>query len=422
VPRAPSGSVKQERDSVFDAGPFNRLIAGFAVSDVLPEPRASQKSALYILGAGFSAAAGLPLADNLWKEVCRRALPMTGRAEKFREDLDDYLKFKERTEGVRLRREDINFEEFLGFLDIEHYLGLRGSDTWSEDGNESQVMVKTLIGQILTEHMPSPDAIPSLYLRFAEKLQPWDRILTFNYDILLERACERIGKPYRLAPMRYTSVSGSSGAIDNSCLDEVVILKMHGSIDWFDRKHYRSQQQWAQNNGHPGYVPDDPIFNSRRNLRTVPMVAGARFDDDPLREMHRVIDIERLYANPPLFLATPTLIAPSTAKVVYGTQMGEYWSGKAHDGGHGFRMVIIGYSLPDHDDYARQVIYRLVTNYQHIPAERVDSRRQKEPLIIVDLCKTQAQKDALRARYRFIDWAKARAYFEGFDDSVIGAL
>jgi len=35
-----------------------------------------QKRALYILGAGFSAAAGLPLADELWKEVYRRALPL----------------------------------------------------------------------------------------------------------------------------------------------------------------------------------------------------------------------------------------------------------------------------------------------------------------------------------------------------------
>jgi hypothetical protein len=246
------------------------------------------------LGAGFSAAAGLPLADKLWKEVCRRALPMRGRAEKFREDLDDYIKFKERTEGVRLQRKDVDFEEFLGFLDVEHYLGLRGSDTWSEDGNESQVIVKTLIGQILAECMPSPDAIPSLYLKFAEKLQPWDRVITFNYDILLERACEHVGKPYRLAPMRYTSVSESIGAIDDSCLDEVAILKMHGSIDWFDRKHFRTLQESAQRDGFANYIPEDPIFNSRRNLRTVPLVAGARFDDDPLREVHRVVDIERL--------------------------------------------------------------------------------------------------------------------------------
>jgi len=172
------------------------------VADTIPEPWASQKSGLYILGAGFSVAAGLPLANDLWKEVCRRALSMSGWADHFRKDLDNFIEFKERTKGGRLRREEVNFEEFLGFLDIEHYLGLRGSDTWSEDGNESQVIVKTLIAQILTECMPAADSVPSLYLRFAEKLQPWDRVITFNYDILLGRACEAVGKPYRLAPMR----------------------------------------------------------------------------------------------------------------------------------------------------------------------------------------------------------------------------
>jgi hypothetical protein len=136
------------------------------------KPWASQKNGLYILGAGFSVAAGLPLANDLWKEVCLRALRMSGWAAHFQKDLDNYIEFKERTDGLRLQREEVNFEEFLGFLDIEHYLRLRGSRAWSEDGNESQVIVKTLIAQILTERMPAADSIPSLYLRFAEKLQP----------------------------------------------------------------------------------------------------------------------------------------------------------------------------------------------------------------------------------------------------------
>ena len=122
------------------AAPANSLAPGIGfrnMPDLVSEPWASRKSALYILGAGFSAPAGLPLADDLWKEVCRRALPMTGRAGQFREDLDAYIEFKEKCEGETLARHQVNFEEFLGYLDIEHYLGLRGKDTWSEDGNES---------------------------------------------------------------------------------------------------------------------------------------------------------------------------------------------------------------------------------------------------------------------------------------------
>ena len=87
-------------------------------------------------------------------------------------------------------------------------------------------------------------------------------------------------------------------------------------------------------------------------------------------------------------------------------------------------MVIIGYSLPPHDDYARQVIYRLVTNYQDIPAERLrwDSRQEKEAIIFVDLCETPARQNEVRERYRFIDWSKVHAFFSGFNEEVIAAL
>ena len=56
----------------------------------------------------------------------------------------------------------------MGFLDVEHFLGLRGSDTWSDDGNEGTVVAKTLIGQILADCLDRLNAIPELYLKFAE--------------------------------------------------------------------------------------------------------------------------------------------------------------------------------------------------------------------------------------------------------------
>ena len=135
-----------------------------------------------------------------------------------------------------------------------------------------------------------------------------------------------------------------------------------------------------------------------------------------------MIDIERLYLDPPWFLSTPTLIAPSTAKVVYSQQFGEFWRGQGESGALNCRMVIIGYSLPSHDDYARQVIYRFVSNYQDIPVGRWDFRRHKEPLIFVDLCKSAEQRANLQKRYRFIDWAKAKTFFDGFNEDVISAL
>jgi len=102
----------------------------------------------------------------------------------FRQDLEEFIKFKAECDGVQLDPNQVNYEEFLGYLDIEYHLGLRGSDTWSDDGNEAQVVAKTLIGQVIAERMPSKKAIPQLYLNFVRKLQPGDKILTFNYDVL----------------------------------------------------------------------------------------------------------------------------------------------------------------------------------------------------------------------------------------------
>jgi hypothetical protein len=43
-------------------------------------------------------------------------------------------------------------------------------------------------------------------LEFAEGLQAGDRVLAFNYDILLERALEAVGKPFRLFSERLKSI------------------------------------------------------------------------------------------------------------------------------------------------------------------------------------------------------------------------
>jgi hypothetical protein len=52
------------------------------------------------------------------------------------------------------------------------------------------------------------------------------------------------------------------------------------------------------------------------------------------------------------------MINPSTAKAVYSAKFGDFWSGLAYAGQASSRMTIIGYSLPQHDDYARQVVHR----------------------------------------------------------------
>jgi hypothetical protein len=376
---------------------------------------------IFVLGAGFSHAAGLPLASELWTEVRRRAERLTGRASKFNDDLQYYIAFRKECDGITLEPSQIDFEDFMAFLDVEYYLGLRGSETWSEDGNESQVVVKTLIGEILTERMPPENKLPEVYLQFADMLQPDDIVLTFNYDVVLERALEAVGKPYRLFPDRLKVVRPDGYAEVDSSSEEVVVLKLHGSIDWFNRRAYRELEENRKTHGLPdGHA--HPVFGPSEHLRISPIVDGPRHPTDPLREMYRVRDVERLYRSRPLFHATPWLLNPSVAKIIYSRTLKDFWWGLGEVGVLNFTMAIIGFSMPPQDDYARQVLYRLITNYQHNYCEEGVLERKKSPLIVVDLRKTPNQEREFRRRYAFVDWGRTEAYFDGLSDEVVGLL
>lgn len=385
------------------------------------QPSPSPTFGIFILGAGFSRPAGMPLGPELWREVRHRAVGTFGPASKFSQDLGTYIDYKRECDGEHLSPDNVDFEDFLAFLDVEYHLGLRGSDTWSDDGNETQVMVKTLIGQILTERMPPKGAIPELYLQFAKALRANDYVLTFNYDPLLELALEAVGQPFRLFPQRYRTVyRGSHSVIDNS-REEIVVLKLHGSIDWFDRGSHRRIEENSLRLG-LSEGPAHPIFKTTEPLDVVPIVDGPRFPDDPLSEIHRVREIEKLYRNPPFFRAAPVLLPPSSAKILYARQFSDFWYGLGKAGGLNFRMAIIGYSLPHHDDYARQVIYRLVKNYQQSYWSEDVLGLRKTPLVIVDLRQPGKEQEEFLRRYAFVDWSKAKADFGGFGEASLVTL
>lgn len=397
--------------------------------DQSPRPEADEYSAefltkrfrVFILGAGFSQPAGLPLAAELWKEVLRRAKTLTGRASFLQDDLREYIAFRRKCDGVAQRAEEIDFEDFMAFLDIEHYLGLRGKETWSDDGNEGQIVVKTLIGEILAERTPQKDNVPELYLQFARLLQPTDYILTFNYDLLLERALERVGVPYRLFPTRLEEVRSDEFATVDSSRNELVVIKLHGSVDWFDRRSHTQLEEQFRKQGST-HKPSHPVFNSSSPLTVTPLIDGPCFSSDPLRQVHRVLEIEKLYRRQIMFLATPLLLNPSSAKIVYSQTFRDFWWGLGDVGTLNFGMVIVGFSLPPQDNYARQVIYRLVTNYQRRYSKDGEFAHKKTPLLMIDHRASAAGRNDYFHGYRFVTRTRAKFHFAGFDQAALSLI
>jgi hypothetical protein len=137
--------------------------------------------------------------------------------------------------------------------------------------------------------------------------------------------------------------------------------------------------------------------------------------------MHRVLNVEDLYKDPPMFIATPWLLNPSSMRLLFAAPVKEFWGEIGRDGLANLGMAIVGYSLPLHDDYARQVIYRLVKNYQS-PHWREVLGRAKTPLVLVDYRQSEPALNTLRERYRFVDWSNPRCCFDGFNDDVLPLL
>lgn len=331
-----------------------------------------------------------------------RARSLQGRADKFNSDLSEYIDYRSASAGKTIRVQDVNFEEFLGFLDVQHLLGLRGKETWSADGNEGTVVAKTLIGSVLAEHMIGLKSVPDLYLNFARRLRPGDIVLTFNYDTLLERALDEVGSPYRLFLTHYSKVEhGVFGTTRKET--EVTILKVHGSIDWFD---LATLTDWGVNTD---------------ALQLQPIVHGPSFDEE-LKGLYRAGNLREAYHESRMFKATPRLLAPSPVKFAYAPQLTKFFHGLDTAGILNFGMAIVGYSLPTHDQYAHQVVYQLVRNYQTNYWEKPAFDRPKTPLVVVDRFSSPRHAAAFKRRYRFVDWGRAELCSQGLNDEAINSI
>ena len=102
--------------------------------------------------------------------------------------------------------------------------------------------------------------------------------------------------------------------------------------------------------------------------------------------------------------------------------MRDFWWGLGQKGVLSFGMAVIGFSLSKQDEYARQVIYGLVKNYQTTYWEKNPFDHKKSPLVLVDLKKSPTEKQEFRHRYAFVDWNRAETHFDGFDKEAIELL
>jgi len=366
----------------------------------------------FILGAGFSRPAGLPLGTQLFSEILALA-KLRGIEHIISRDIEFFLQYLKRTKGKRTKEEEINLEEFISYLDIEHYLTLEGKDHWSGRGNKSQMAIKNLIALLLysKERQITEDQW-SLYEDFVNKLDLNSWIFTFNYDTILEKTLEKKNIPFRLFPYRnkHNNITG----IDNK--DEIVILKMHGSINWFDKTYFERSAKFLKE--HYGQDTDSlpTVFKDPNKFKLRKLINSPGYEDSPLKNIYISESLDEYFAENNFLLEVPLIISPSYNKLVYMNPLIEFWFGFNRMGGFDDRVAIIGFSLPDHDEYIRQPLYQLIRNFQYYKS--ID----KYNLKMIDYRNSQEEIREYKRKYRFVNSRKTDYYFDGFNRDALSVI
>jgi len=165
----------------------------------------------------------------------------------------------------------------------------------------------------------------------SEVIRPGDAVITFNYDVTLEKELAAVGK--------WDVGTGYGFPIFPDRNSPVQILKLHGSTNWM-----------PLTDGHLGggtYNPVDP-FGYR------PMIPDAELQwlgfsglSDPLLSTGNAL------------LGAPrrhTLLLPTLAKKFPGRMWTGLWIRAKEILGDSSRVAMLGYSLPEADEMARTLI------------------------------------------------------------------
>jgi hypothetical protein len=174
-----------------------------------------RKRRVFILGAGFSAAAGIPLTSALlrdamciFKDECNGIFQ---RVDGYSRDIEWQCKDEDDIDYSQ-----ISFSELCTHLEYVELSEHGGGERWSDAGSREKLALKFYLAKSLSLATPAATEIPEIYIKFAQQLSHRDLVITFNWDCLLELALQHIGTNYTY------SFRG----------DGVTLAKLHGSMNW----------------------------------------------------------------------------------------------------------------------------------------------------------------------------------------------
>jgi hypothetical protein len=333
---------------------------------------------VFILGAGFSSSAGLPLTNDLLQLVHKQASQMQygdepwGQAERLINELKYYYPNKDFTHEKIQSGEfnEIDIEEFLSFISAESSF-LYPGDKLTQHGSYFISFCKKWIGEILVnKQIGILNRIPQFYHEFVRNLDN-SMILTFNWDTVVETLFESNNIPYR-----YQLNSEDYDSRNKS----IPLIKMHGSIDWFSKSNVRINEE---------HLKFENIGDEFTNMVKAKGI---------LKDFY-----ERIYY--------PWIVLPNYDKITQLSNYGKTWETPNRYLNDNLEIVIIGYSLRPDDFHSRSFIY---------PELVRQSRSGNFQIKVIDFADCKEKEIEIRKRFEGVE--NCKFWFKGFSQEALNFI
>ncbi len=390
----------------------------------------------FVLGAGFSALAGLPTAQNLLHHVRAEARNLVGPDNPLERSLSSYKRYREHTTCVQDPK--IDLEQFVEYMDHRHFLQFNGAETNTE-ANADQRLLRQATALTLLRHTPPAEDLPKAYHVFATGLRPGDVVLTFNYDLIIESLLDLYNRRYQRYPLDYGDEKRNRNMpshLSSEPNPPIVVMKLHGSVDWVDQHYFDAGIEWiAQQYDTRDAYEHALDYNPLGSHPTEPLVDSGEGPDNPLGSIRVLSDPMKYFESGPAapFRHPPMILAPSYAKLAYGARFAPLWRILGDLPYDISGLAFIGYSIPKGDSHARQAIYNLVNGYEdamfdpenyglHEPIApdsdewlNVGENETISRIQVVNWAKSPDEKKALHKAYRFFPAYSTDFVYSGFD-------
>lgn len=297
------------------------------------------KNRLFILGAGFSAEAGIPMIGTL---LAKAMAIFKHESRGLFERVNNHAK-------TCFQKEYIDFDavDFAHFCTFIEYIELReygGGERFSDTGSREKIAFKYYLSKAIAMYTPTEDEIPEMYCEFAKQLHKYDIIITFNWDTLLEMALKRVGKTYA-----YCNFENKEA--------DVYIYKLHGSINW---------------------RLGETLFPRKPNLTWEPLNFKIGIMDNEVYYCNDLLERNIWSQYGPFSEVEPFIVLPGYGKGYDVRHIAPLWYKPENAFAYTKNIYIIGFRLADDDYFARSL---LISN---LPCIEDDQGHFKKTLYIIN--------------------------------------